>query len=95
MDAIQTQPQGSTTPLQTSRTKFVYTIVERKDKKGGERKYWVRVGSAYVNQDGSLNVWLDASPTNGMLHIRDADFSGYGGRREPPREALEMAGGVA
>ena len=89
------RPSGGGTPLQTSKNKFVYTIVERKDKNGGERKYWVRIGSAHVNRDNSLNVWLDASPTNGMLHIRDADFSGYGNRRESSREPMEMAGGAA
>jgi hypothetical protein len=49
--------------------KAVYTIVNR----GGEKKFWVRVGTAFVNRDGSLNVRLDASPTNGELHIRDAE----------------------
>jgi hypothetical protein len=93
MDEMQMQPQASGAP-QTGKTKFVYTIIERKDKKG-ERKYWVRLGSAYVNTDGSLNVYLDATPTNGMLHIRDADFSGYG-RRETQREHhAELAGGAA
>ena len=36
-----------------------------------ERPVWVRVGTAFVNRDGSLNVYLDALPTNGRLHIRD------------------------
>lgn len=48
--------------------KLAYTIVER-DKDG--RKFWVRVGAAFVNRDGSLNVRLDAMPVNGQLHIRD------------------------
>lgn len=46
--------------------KAVYTIVERADK-----KHWIRIGVAFVNQDSSLNVKLDATPTNGLLHIRD------------------------
>ena len=51
-----------------SKIKLVYTIVEReKDKK----KFWVRVGVAFVNRDGSLNVRLDAMPVNGRLQIRD------------------------
>ncbi|MGB5812801.1 MAG: hypothetical protein WBG86_19865 [Polyangiales bacterium] len=48
--------------------KLAYTIVER-EKDG--RKFWVRVGAAFVNRDGSLNVRLDAMPVNGELHIRD------------------------
>ena len=48
--------------------KIAYTIVERaKDKK----KFWVRVGAAFVNRDGSINVRLDAVPVNGELQIRD------------------------
>ena len=48
--------------------KIVYTIVERsKDAK----KFWVRVGAAFVNRDGSLNVRLAAMPVNGRLQIRD------------------------
>lgn len=47
----------------------VYTIV---DKEGQQKSFWVRVGTAFVNRDGSLNVYLDAMPTNGKLHIREA-----------------------
>jgi hypothetical protein len=46
----------------------VYTIVER----GPERRHWLRIGIAFVNRDGSLNVRLDAIPANGQLHIREA-----------------------
>ncbi len=45
----------------------VYTIVAR-ERDG--RKFWVRIGSAFRNRDGSLNAVLDAIPTNGTLHIR-------------------------
>ena len=48
--------------------KLAYTIVER-ERDG--RKFWVRVGVAFVNRDGSLHVRLDAMPVNGQLHIRD------------------------
>ena len=48
--------------------KAVYTVIER-----GSRSHWLRVGVAFVNRDGSLNVKLDALPVNGTLHIRDAD----------------------
>jgi hypothetical protein len=48
--------------------KAVYTIVER-----AEKRFWIRVGTAFVNRDLSLNVRLDASPVNGELHIRDAE----------------------
>jgi hypothetical protein len=67
--------------------KVVYTIVEKHGQP--EKKFWVRVGSAFVNRDQSLNVRLDAMPTNGTLHIRDYDPDGRDARGElrPRREA--------
>lgn len=46
--------------------KVVYAIVER-----GSSRHWLRIGLAFVNADGSLNVRLDAVPFNGQLQIRD------------------------
>jgi hypothetical protein len=31
---------------------------------------WVRVGCAFVNPDGSMNLYLDALPLDGRLHVR-------------------------
>ncbi|MBW2703970.1 MAG: hypothetical protein JRF33_24380 [Deltaproteobacteria bacterium] len=45
----------------------VYTIIE---KEGFDKSFWVRVGACFTNRDGSYNVFLDALPTNGRLHIR-------------------------
>jgi len=48
---------------------------ERKDvfviEKCGDKSYWTKIGVAFVNQDGPLNVKLVANPVNGELHIRD------------------------
>ncbi|MDX2051756.1 MAG: hypothetical protein SFV15_05145 [Polyangiaceae bacterium] len=52
--------------MENSRMKAVYVITER-----NENKYWNRVGVAFVNRDGSLNVRLEALPITGELHIRD------------------------
>ncbi len=57
--------------------KVVYAIVER-----GPRKHWLRIGMAFVNRDGSLNVRLDAMPISGQLHIRD----------NPPRDPRDSLG---
>jgi hypothetical protein len=57
--------------------KVVYAIVER-----GPRKHWLRIGMAFVNRDGSLNVRLDAVPLSGQLHIRD----------NPPRDPRDSLG---
>ena len=32
---------------------------------------WVRAGSAFVNRDGSLNLYLDVLPIDGQLHVRE------------------------
>jgi hypothetical protein len=65
--------------LEETKVKIAYTVVER-NKDG--RKFWVRVGAAFVNRDGSLNVRLDAMPVNGELQIRDYQ----------PREARDGGG---
>ena len=46
--------------------KIVYAIIER-----GTKRHWLRIGLAFVNRDGSLNVKLDAVPLTGLLQIRD------------------------
>jgi hypothetical protein len=52
----------------TNRMKAVYTVIERE--KGG-KSYWMRVGIGFVNTDGSINIKLDAIPTNGTLQVRE------------------------
>lgn len=62
--------------------KDVYTIYSEKGpEKNGS--HWVRIGVAFDNKDGSINVILDALPLSGRLHIRN---------REPER-AAESKGG--
>ena len=48
--------------------KGVFTIIEADNV---ERPIFRRIGTAFVNQDHSLNVLLDASPISGKLHIRE------------------------
>ena len=44
----------------------VFTVVERSGK-----SYWIRIGAAFGNYDGSETVLLDALPVNGRIQIRD------------------------
>jgi hypothetical protein len=55
--------------MDDDKRKKVLCPVEGRDKK----TYWMRLGTAYVNKDNSINVYLDASPINGKLQIRDWD----------------------
>lgn len=47
--------------------KDAFTIVEGKDGKSR----WVRIGSAFTNKDGSMNIFLDALPLDGKVQIRE------------------------
>jgi hypothetical protein len=65
--------------MNASKMKIVYVISER-----NSRNYWNRVGVAFVNNDGSINVKLDAMPVSGQLQIRDY----------APREEGASLGGI-
>jgi hypothetical protein len=52
--------------MDQSRLKVCYVITQR-----GERKYWNRVGVAFLNSDGSINVKLESLPVAGDFQIRD------------------------
>ena len=45
----------------SSTHKIVYAVIRRSG-----RKHWLRIGIAFVNRDGSLNVRLDAVPLTGQ-----------------------------
>lgn len=49
-------------------------MIKKYVKDGEERSTWVKIGNAYVNRDGSLNVLLDAFPIDGKLQIRNPNI---------------------
>lgn len=51
-----------------SERKDVFTVLERGD---GKKSYWLKIGTAWVNKDRSLSVYLDALPINGKLQVRE------------------------
>jgi len=63
--------------MEQSKMKIAYVITQRKD-----RNFWNRVGVAFVNSDGSINVKLEAVPVSGEIQIRDYQ----------PREELALTG---
>jgi hypothetical protein len=46
-------------------------------KRPSGKTHWMRVGTAFDNRDGSINVYLDAYPQNGKLHIREMEESDF------------------
>jgi len=50
--------------------KEVYSIIP--NEKDPKKPFWQKIGVAFVNSDGSLNVLLNCLPLDGKLHIRDA-----------------------
>jgi len=50
------------------------------------RTIWRKIGVAFFNSDGSINVYLDALPVNGKLNIRVDDYDPEQNRpgRAPP-----------
>ena len=59
------------TTVAAKKSFVVYTIVEV-----DERAVWRRVGHAFMNRDGSFNLYLDALPVNGRLHMRELESQG-------------------
>ena len=50
----------------------VYAVLDRKD---GAKPYWMKIGAAFTNRDGSLSVVLDAFPAStNRLQIREQRF---------------------
>ena len=54
-----------------TKIKAVYTIIES-DKL--DKPLFRRIGTGFVNRDGSLNIILDALPVSGRLHVRDPEL---------------------
>ena len=76
--------------METTKYKVAYVITERNDK-----SYWTRIGVAFINKDGSLNVKLDALPIGGTMQIRDyeprEEFDANGSMRPRPLRATAGA----
>ena len=62
--------------------KEIYAVIERNGSKQNDdnkKAFWVRIGTGFVNKDGSLNLLFDLLPTDPSVTIQ---------LREPkPRDA--------
>ena len=56
--------------------KTVFAITERDGK-----TFWTRIGAAFTNKDGSINLNLDALPVSGRLQVREDEESRERGGR--------------
>ena len=64
--------------------KICYKVTERNGK-----GYWERIGVAYTNIDGSLNVVLDSLPVDGKMQIREqVSFDGKENNNTEPSDKL-------
>jgi len=73
--------------MEQNKMKIAYVITQRKD-----RNFWNRVGVAFVNSDGSINVKLEAVPVSGEIQIRDyqpREELAANSSRNHAREAVE------
>lgn len=52
--------------MDPTKVKIAYTTTERNG-----RTFWNRIGVAFLNKDGSINVRLESLPVSGELQIRD------------------------
>ena len=57
MDAAKTQP---------------LTVFNIREVAKSDKPFWDRIGVAFRNRDGSLNVQLNSLPLDGKLHIRES-----------------------
>ena len=63
---------------------IAYNVIDRP---GLRSRIWSRIGMAWLNRDGSINVVLDALPLGGRLQLREDDRE----RRAEARGQLSIA----
>lgn len=61
---------GFDQPKETTMTTPTHTCFTVRDRGEGRKAYWARIGSAWVNRDGSFNLQLDALPIDGKIVLR-------------------------
>ena len=80
-------PVQAATHVESSAPKkpwIAYNVIE---KPGLTNRIWMRVGIAWLNRDGSINVVLDALPLGGRIQLREDDRE----RRAEPRGTMSIA----
>lgn len=63
-----------------------FSIIE---KEGMERPVWHKVGVAWVNRDGSINVQFDSLPLGGKVQLREERAAAPADAGRPGAEAQQ------
>jgi len=80
------EPVGPTAGGAWQRPWAAFNIIERP---GLRSRIWSRVGTAWLNRDGSINVVLDSFPLGGKVNLRPDERER--GSRVEERGALRIA----
>ena len=67
----------------------VYSINESIEVQGKPTEQWIKAGAAWLNRDGSMNVYLDVLPLGGKLHVREVKVEAQDSK--PARELTQEA----
>lgn len=68
-EPVESETESSLVAGRTGRFE-VFTVSER-----NSRPVWTKLGRGYLNKDNSINLFLDALPTNGKLQVRAEEVS--------------------
>jgi hypothetical protein len=82
------QPVGPTGNGAWKKPWIAYNII---DKPGLRNRIWSRVGMAWLNRDGSINVVLDSLPLGGRIQLREDDRDRKPESRAPGPLAMAAA----
>jgi len=72
----------------------MYKVISAVEK-DGKTKFWMRLGTAFLNRDNSINVKLDAFPKSMQLQIRELDEEDLRGGGDGARRRRRGEGELA
>jgi hypothetical protein len=75
-----------------STTKKMFKVLTPVQNEKTGKTHWVKLGIGFTNNDSSINLHLDALPTNGKLQLRDWDEED---RREGPNSGTNRTASYA
>ncbi len=55
----------------TEKQSLIKDVFHIRELPNGGKCLYTKIGSAFLNKDGSINVFIDSLPIDGRMHIRD------------------------